>query len=116
MSLFHRMLVIGGITAVVSLILMMFFIPDISAQSVGQVYQQQESVRQFYEETFPEGPSIIIPSASDAVRVSVTVLENLHLSVINGQPKYGTNWKFGATLHEDLEGDSVLIWTVTADY
>jgi len=102
--------------AIIAMLLIIGFSPRIYAQSVDQVHLQQESVTQFYEETFPDGPSMIIPSASDAVNVSVTVLDNLSLSVTDGQPKYATNWKYGATLHEESEGDSVLIWTVAANY
>lgn len=87
-----------------------------SEDRAGQVHLQQESVMQFYEKTFPERPSIIIPSASNAVNVSVTVLENLSLLVVDGQPKYATNWKFGASVYKETEGDSIVYWTVTADY
>lgn len=115
-SWLERSFLIIGFMGLVLLLYIVVFSPEISAQSVGQVHLQQESVQNFYEENFPEGSSYIIPSASDAVQVSVFVLENLHLSVADGQPTYGTNWKFGATLHQDYKGDSVLIWTVAADY
>jgi len=87
-----------------------------SEERVGQVHLQQESVKLFYEETFPEQPSMIIPSASDAVQVSVTVLDNLSLHMENNQPKYATNWRFGATLHTDWLDESEVLYTVTADY
>lgn len=102
--------------AFVALIAMIVFSSDIYAQSTGQVHLQQESVQNFYEETFPQGSSYIIPSASDAVRVSVTVLDNLSLHLENGQPKYATNWKFGATVHIERVSPTEIAYTATADY
>jgi len=115
-SWLERSFLIIGFLGLVLLLYIVAFSPEINAQSVGQVHLQQESVENFYEETFPEGPSIIIPSASDAVTVSVTVLDNLSLSVDDGNPKYATNWKFGATLHTEMVSSSEIAYTATADY
>jgi len=140
--------VVVGVTFGISYVFGTHPVVDVQAaeseERVRQVHLQQESMMQFYENTFQEEPSIIIPSgsdtvivkgesieiedtsqedliviipsASDAINVSISVLQNLSLSIVDGQSKYATNWKFGATLHEKIEGDSVLIWTVTADY
>lgn len=111
---------------------------------VGQIHQQQEAVQQFYEDTFQEEPSIIIPSASDevivkgssieiedtfkenlliiipsasdAVNVSINVLKNLSLSVVDSQPKYTTNWPYGASVYAENPSENTTIWTATADY
>jgi len=112
--------VVVGVTFGISYLFGTYPVVDVQAaeseKSVGQVHLQQESVKLFYEEMFPEGPSIIIPSASDAVQVSVTVLDNLSLHMENDQPKYATNWPFGATLHTNWVGESEVSYTVTADY
>ncbi len=132
------------LAAFVALVTMIAFSSDLYAKSEGQVHLQQESMMQFFENTFQEEPSVIIPSgsdtvivkgesietedtsqedliviipsASDAVRLSTTVLDNLSLSVVHGNPKYATNWKFGATVHTDWTGESKVLYTVTADY
>jgi len=111
---------------------------------VEQVYLQQESVRYFYEKWSQEESSAIsrsgsdtvivkgesteitdtsqgdiitiISSASDAINVSISVLQNLSLSVADGQPKYATNWKFGATVHTEIVSSTEIAYTVTADY
>jgi hypothetical protein len=140
-SWLERSFLIMGFLGIVVLIYIVVFSPEISAQSVGQVHLQQESVMQFYEETFQEEPStiihsgtdtvtvkgesidvekmrqlVIISSASDAVNVSTTVLDNLSLSVIKEQPQFATNWQYGATLHTDWKSDTEVYYTVTADY
>ncbi len=144
MSLFHRMLLISGIATIVALVAMVGFSPDLSAKSTSQVHQQQEAMMQFYEESLLEKPSIIvpsgpdtviikgesieaedtfqkevviiIPSAANAINVSVDVFDNLSLSIVDGQPEYATNWFFGATLHMEEVSRTELAYTVTADY
>lgn len=111
-----RLIVSGCIVILIVIIAVVGWRSEIQAQSVGQVQLQQESIQRSYEGTFPPGSSYIVPSVSNTVQVSVTVLENLHLSVIDGTPKYGTNWRFGATLHTDWIGESEVLYTVTADY
>lgn len=71
-----------------------------SQEREGQVYIQQKSVA-----------------------VSVTVLDNLSLLIVDGQPKYATNWPYGATLQIDESHPPVTkecmrfpYWTVTANY
>lgn len=94
--------------------------PEVQAaepeERVGQIHLQQEAVTQFYEEIFTDKPSAIILSASGVVKVSVTVLDNLSLSVVDGQPKYATNWKFGATVHKERVSPTQIAYTVAADY
>jgi len=87
-----------------------------SQDRVGQVRLQQESVQNMFADKYPPESSYIVPSASDAVNVSVTVLQNLSLSIVNDQPKYATNWPYGATLYLDESQAPYIYWTVTADY
>lgn len=53
---------------------------------------------------------------SENVEVSVTVLPNLSLSVIGGEPKYATNNPFGMTFKADLSKNPIIIWIATPDY
>ncbi len=87
-----------------------------SQERVGQIYLHQEAVKNQFIDKYQEETSFIVPSASDAVTVSVNVLDNLSLSVRDSQPEYATNWPYGATLHEDHDGKYTINWTVTADY
>lgn len=115
-----------------------------SAARVGQIHLQQESVMKFYKDTIQEKPSmivpsgpdtviikgesievgdafqeefvVIIPSASDAINVSTTVLDNLSLHMEDSQPIYATNWLYGATLYHENIDSNTIIYTVTADY
>lgn len=87
-----------------------------SAARVGQIHLQQESVTNFYNKIFPEEPSAIIPSASDAVQVSVTVLDNMSLHIDQSQPIYATNWFYGVTLYHENIDSQTIIYTIAADY
>ncbi len=60
--------------------------------------------------------SFIFSTASDQVGVSVTVLPNLSLSVVAGEPRYATNNPFGMTVTVDDSRSPVVTWIATADY
>ena len=106
----QRSLIITVIVMVVTISVMVIFSPEINAQIVES--SKERAIREAREIQHKR----IYPPVSQSVSVSVTVLENLSLSIINGQPKFATNWPFGATLIKYIVSENEIYWTVTADY
>ncbi|MFC1687459.1 hypothetical protein ACFL0L_02675 [Patescibacteria group bacterium] len=110
----HILTFIGMIIAVT--IATAVYANTVPQEEVGQVHQQQESVNSHFIDKYPPETSFIVPSASDTVNVSVTVLENLSLSVDEAEPHYATNWPYGASIYSETPAENTTIWTATADY
>ena len=103
---------------VISVVTLVFIATIMYARSEisAQVTNPQIKITQPTDTYTSSQQSRMVMLASQDVSVTVTVLPNLSLSIIEGEPKYATNWPYGATLSVNKADYPTIYWTVTADF
>jgi hypothetical protein len=104
------------IVALLATLIMIYFSSDIYAQTTDQVYLQQQSIKDLVASKYPPDYSHAVLSASETVAVSVTVLQNLSIMFVEGQPILGSNHELAYTVRLDKSQLNYQIWWISPDF